>query len=299
MRWWDAAVLDRDRWRLLIDPVLERVVAARDRERFPHALMLVGPQGMGRELAAVETAVLLSCPGARAPWVEDGCCARVREGLHPDVVAVLPTGKARIIKIEQIREVVDAAPGRPYEGECRVWIFDGVEAGGFGAEAANAFLKTLEEPPEHVRFLLLAANPAAVLPTIASRCQQLVLPGAVVVADHLGQTVLPELAGIALAGEDVGEAVDAARSALRKAREGELAELLCLGSRLPGEVPAFEVVAGAALDEAAACSDREVAEELVRLASSLAATDRRARALNLNRPRQLTACLLQWYRELG
>jgi DNA polymerase-3 subunit delta' len=298
MSWWDEAVLDRERWRPLIDPVLERVVLARDRGRYPHALMLVGPPGMGRELAAVETAALLTCPNAAAPWVDNPCCSRVREGLHPDVTAVLPEGKAQLIKIGQIREVVDSAPGRPYEGQCRVWILDGVESGRFGAEAANAFLKTLEEPPEHVRFLLLAANPSAVLPTIASRCQQLMLPGAMVVADHLGQTALPELAGITLSGQDVEEVVDGVRSALRCALAGELTELLRLASALPEGIPVFEVVAGAALEEAAASSDQEIGEELVRLASSLAQTDRRVRALNLNPPRQLTACLLGWYRDM-
>jgi DNA polymerase-3 subunit delta' len=212
---------------------------------------------------------------------------------------VLPTGKAQQIKIDQIREVVDAAPGRPYEGECRVWILDGVEAGRFGAEAANAFLKTLEEPPGHVRFLLLAANPAAVLPTISSRCQQLVLPGAMVVADHLGQAVLPELAGIALAGHEVEDAVMRIREAVRRGAAGEVAQLIRIASRLPDGVPAFEVVAGAALEEASSSSDPELADELVQLAGALVRTDRRARALNLNRPRQLTACLLQWYRNLA
>ena len=283
MSWWEAGALDRNRWRALVDPVLERVVLARDRGRFPHALMMIGPPGMGRELAAVESAAMLTCPEARAPWTESTCCTRVREGLHPDVTAVLPEGKARRIKIGQIRQVVDAAPGRPYEGRCRVWVLDGVEAGRFGAEAANAFLKTLEEPPDHARFLLLAANPAAVLPTIASRCQQI---------------MLPELAGLALSSQDLEAAVNDVRAALRGAISGEAAELLRLAPALSENVPVFELVAGAALEEAAASSDQDAAEELVRLASELAQTEARVRALNLNPSRQLTACLIGWFREV-
>jgi hypothetical protein len=296
--WWEGAELDRDRWRPLIDPLLERVVSARDRGRFPHALLLVGPAGLGRELAAVEISALLVCSEAEEPWRDGGCCRRLRMGHHPDVTAVFPTGRKSIIKIAQVREIVDNAPGRPYEGLRRVWILDGVEAGRFGAEAANAFLKTLEEPPEHVIFLLLAANPSAVLPTIRSRCQQLVLPGPLAVARHFGVGGLPEMAAAALAGHDVEAAVREVRSAIRAALAGEPRGLLLLAPHLPDGVPAFEVVSAAALDEAADSEDADTADELVRMAADLLAAERRSRALNLNRDRQLSSGLLRWYREL-
>jgi DNA polymerase-3 subunit delta' len=134
--WWDEHVLDRDRWGAFVGPALERLIRARNRDRLPHAVLLVGPAGLGRELAAVEAA------GADDPWNDGACANRVRGGVHPDVQAVLPTGAKRIITIAQIREVVKSAAGRPYEGERRVWILDGAEAGHLGAEAANAFLKT-------------------------------------------------------------------------------------------------------------------------------------------------------------
>ncbi len=66
MSWWPEAALDRERWGPLVADALDRIVAARDRGRFPHALLLVGPTGLGRELLAVETAVLVTCEGAAA-----------------------------------------------------------------------------------------------------------------------------------------------------------------------------------------------------------------------------------------
>ena len=90
LSWWSEELLDRDRWGELVTPVLERLVHARDRGRLPHALLMVGPPGLGRELAAVEAAVLAVCPEALQPWSEGSCADRVRRGIHPDVVAMLP-----------------------------------------------------------------------------------------------------------------------------------------------------------------------------------------------------------------
>ncbi len=238
VRWWEIEIDDGERWRELVEPALERLLSARDRDRLPHALLLVGPPGLGRELAAVEAAVLLVCEGVEGPWSESSCSARVREGLHPDVEAVLPTGAKQIIKIEQIREIVDSAASRPYEGLRRVWILDGVEAGRFGTGAANAFLKVLEEPPEHVIFILLAANPMAVLPTIRSRCQQLTLPGSVAVARRLsGDRLLPEVTEAILSTEEIEDVVETIRASLEGALTGQVRQLVRLPHAVPADVP--------------------------------------------------------------
>ena len=298
MSWWSSEVLDRERWRDLVGPVLDRVRRASESGRFPHALLLAGPPGLGRELAAVETAVMLACAGADAPWSESSCADRVRAGHHPDVVAVLPQGASRKIKIEQVRDVVDSAPSRPYEGEHRVWIFDGVEAGRFVPAAANAFLKVLEEPPDHVRFLLLAANPAAVLPTIRSRCQQLSLPGPAAVADRLGLEVPPGLAHRAVEGLEVGPAVEVVRQVLRSALDGEVRGLLRAPQLVPDGMLGTEFVAAVALEEAGGDRDGDGTGELARLASDLVAVERLVGAIGLNRDRQLVSTLLRWYSEL-
>lgn len=298
--WWDEDVLDRDRWGVFVEPALERLLCARDRDRLPHAVLLVGPAGLGRELAAVEAAALLVCTEADTMWRDGACADRVRVGVHPDVQAILPTGAKRIITIAQIREIVKSAAGRPYEGERRVWIFDGVEAGHLGAEAANAFLKTLEEPPAHAVFILLADNPTAVLPTIRSRCQQLALPGAVAVARRLAEKVdLPELARVSLVTEGLDDVVENIRSALESGRNGETRDLLRLPYALPDGIPPFASVAAVALEMASESENQPVGEELARLAADVLVVERRSRALNLNSRAQMVSCLMRWYRELG
>jgi len=299
-RWWDAELLDRERWGDLVAPALERLMSARDRDRLPHAVLLVGPAGLGRELAAVEAATLLVCESALGLWCENGCAERIREGVHPDVMAVLPRGAKQIITIAQIREIVESAASRPYEGERRVWIIDGIEAGHLGTEAANAFLKVLEEPPEHVVFILLAANPMAVLPTILSRCQQLALPGIVAVTHSLaGDSPLPELGGTSFAEDVPGETVEMIRNALETGLEGETRSLLRLPYALPDGSPPFAAVAAVALNMAAEAESEAAGEELSRLAADLLAVEQRARALNLNAKGQMVSSLLRWQRELG
>jgi DNA polymerase-3 subunit delta' len=299
-RWWSGGELERDRWGSLVEPTLRRVATARDRDRMPHALLLVGPPGLGRELAAVEAAAMLVCSDAAEPWTVSPCADRVRRGVHPDVVAMLPEGKKRITKIGPIRDdVVEVVGARPYEGLRRVWIFDGVEAEHLPGPSANAFLKTLEEPPAHAVFILLAANPSAVLPTIRSRCQSLPLPGAAALADLTGDDgAPPELAGTVLGGTEIGEVLTEIRAALDTAFDGEPSRLLRLPYLGGDGVNRFELVASVATEVAAATDDTDRGEGLIRLAADLLATDRRARALNLGRDRQLAACLLRWYREL-
>lgn len=299
--WFDEAELDPGRWRGLAAPTVERVAAAAAADRLAHALLLVGPPGMGRELAAVEIAALLTCPTSQGPWCGCGSCRRVRSGSHPDVLALFPrlnpkTGKvSRFYAIDPMRgEVVAAADARPYEARRRVWIFSSMHTeapGGIGNEAANAFLKTLEEPPAHCAFLLLAANPGAVLPTIRSRCQRLTLPGLLAVARALGQEEAPELIAESLAG--VGVTVETA--ALRAALEsGSALELVRAARRLSALEAPFELAAASCL--AAAAGSAERSEEMTRLAADLVDAGRRAVALNLTAERQLLSCLLDWHR---
>lgn len=286
--WPTAADLDATRWGDLVRPVVARVARAHAAGQMTHALLLVGPAHLGRELAAVEVAALLTCPQRGGPGCDCASCQRVRRGLHPDVQLVRPA--ATIITIAQVREVVAAAPGRPFEGVGRVWILDGVEAGRLGREAANAFLKTLEEPAPHVHFVLLAANPEAVLPTVRSRCQQLVLAGPLAAARAVGASVAaPGLAGAVLAGREVAEALAVARSALAG---GEVLQLVRAARALATIPDGYQVAAAAALE--LATEEAAAAPELARLAGELLAAEGRARALNLTAERQILACFLTW-----
>ncbi|MCG6964272.1 MAG: hypothetical protein LJE95_13510 [Acidobacteria bacterium] len=297
--WWDPSLLDRDRWGEITGPLLERILGARDGERMPHSLLLVGPAGMGRELAAVETAALLSCPDRGPLWCPCSSCARARSGVHPDVSAVRPQGAKNQIGIDQVRAVVEAASGRPYEAAARVWILDGVEAGRFGAEAANAFLKTLEEPASHACFILLAANPEAVVPTIRSRCQQLHLPGVVALASLLGSSQAPvELAASTPEGPSVRELVAAVRAGLESAEENRLIRLIRAAQLVADSQDGFQITAAAAMEAATAADEGSSAgDDLARLAADLLAAERRSRALNLDRGRQILSCLMRWHLE--
>lgn len=132
-----------------------------------HAYLFVGPQGSGKRTAAVLLACALICD-------DDGCgvcpaCMRVRRGAHPDVRVVTPQGASTYL-VEQVRdELVPDMWLAPADGHAKVYIIECAET--LGDSAANAFLKTLEEPPASVRIVLLTDDYDAVLPTIVSRCQ--------------------------------------------------------------------------------------------------------------------------------
>ncbi len=132
-----------------------------------HAYLLTGPPGVGKVSAALDLAAGIVCP-------EDGCgecpeCRRVRQGIHPDVELVAPTGS--VLTVDQIREINREVALRPFEAKARATIL--LEAEAMNKEAANAFLKTLEEPPPHAHFILVSSSPEELLETIVSRCQRI------------------------------------------------------------------------------------------------------------------------------
>lgn len=128
---------------------------------------------------AMDVARLLNCETDVPPCAQCAQCRRVTGELHADVRIVRVEGTGRegrgrtAISIDQIRDVQREASLKPYEGRHRVFIIDGAEQ--LTEEAANALLKTLEEPPEEVVFMLLTADADALLPTILSRCQRIEL----------------------------------------------------------------------------------------------------------------------------
>src|SRR5438445_719707 len=156
------------------------------REALPPSLIFAGPSGIGKRLTAIATAQALNCTApiittdglrGHGPSGEtiDACgkcaaCKRIARGVHPDVLTVEP-GDSGSIKIEQVRDIVDRAAYRPFEGRRRVVIVD--EADALVAPAQNALLKTLEEPPPSSVFFLITSRPDALLPTVQSRCPRL------------------------------------------------------------------------------------------------------------------------------
>jgi DNA polymerase-3 subunit delta' len=115
----------------------------------------------------------LLCEGIIKPCGECPSCTKVRERAHPDVVWIEPEKKSRKVGIERIRELQRLIYQTTLGGSWKVAVLVGSDR--VGEEAANAFLKTLEEPPPRSLFLLLSDSPQAMMPTILSRCQRIVL----------------------------------------------------------------------------------------------------------------------------
>jgi DNA polymerase-3 subunit delta' len=128
-----------------------------------------GPKGSGKSLTAAVFAKALNCAGAQASRPCGGClsCRKFDSGNHPNIQYIRPSGAS--IKIKQIREIISDVSKKPYENGYKVVIID--EADKMTQDAQDAFLKTLEEPPEATVFILLAQNSNSLLPTVLSRCQ--------------------------------------------------------------------------------------------------------------------------------
>jgi DNA polymerase III subunit delta' len=138
--------------------------------RLGHAYLFYGPSGVGKKLTALQLAKTLVCQGATAEAC-DRCvsCHKMTTGNHPDVVVINPEGTS--IRIEHIRAMQRQLSYKPYESQRTVVIIDGCES--LTPPAANALLKTLEEPPASALLLLLTSKKDALPLTIISRCQQI------------------------------------------------------------------------------------------------------------------------------
>jgi DNA polymerase-3 subunit delta' len=177
--------------------------------RFPHALLFVGPEGIGKRTLARKLAQGLLCE--TRPAIElDPCescpgCVQVEAGTHPDFIETARPEDKHELPIRVVRELCDQFGLKPGRGVHKVAILD--DADDLNDEAANAFLKTLEEPPPGAVLILIGTSAEVQLPTIVSRCQ-------LVRFDPLAETEIAALL------QDQGVAPDAAEAA-RLAALGE------------------------------------------------------------------------------
>jgi DNA polymerase-3 subunit delta' len=146
--------------------------------RLAHAYLLAGPAHIGKTTLARAFAQTLNCEaGDPAPCLACRSCRLIAKDGHPDVRLIEPTpsssGRKETLRIEQVRNLQKELALAPYEGHYQVVILTRFQKASLGA--ANALLKTLEEPPKRVVIILTADLADSLLPTIVSRCQSLTL----------------------------------------------------------------------------------------------------------------------------
>ncbi|MCZ6747940.1 MAG: DNA polymerase III subunit delta' [SAR324 cluster bacterium] len=152
------------------ETAVERLRAVIAHERVPSAMLFLGPHGVGKSTVALELAKALNC--LEAPG--EGCgacpsCRKIAAGVHGDMDTIAPDGQ--FIKIDQVRALADRLGLIPFDARKRVIVLR--EAERLNPAAANAFLKTLEEPPEDTLLVLTATSASLLLETIVSRCMPL------------------------------------------------------------------------------------------------------------------------------
>ena len=283
-----------------------------------HAYLFTGPTGSNKTLSAYALAQAVLCPkGADGPrggaCGDCDACGRVMRRKHPDVHFYEPGGTNTYL-VDQIREIVADAALAPIQAQKKVYILDRADL--LGTAAANAFLKTLEEPPENVLIILLARTREAVLPTILSRCQVVpfrhipVSEAAGIVVQNTGAT--PEQARIAI--EACNGSITRGIEFLRAAGNERLAfrkEVLDVMASL-AHADAWDVIgyvrkllelSQAPADELRALQESEIAENSDFLAKSAlrqveARNKRRLTQKTREGLMQTTAIMASWLRDV-
>ncbi|HZS94296.1 MAG TPA: DNA polymerase III subunit delta' [Chloroflexota bacterium] len=232
---------------------LERAIAL---DTLPNALIITGPDGAGKTRLAREIARTLNCTADERPCGQCVHCRQIASSAHPDVIFIARREGKTAISIEQVRELREEAALRPYQARYKVYVVEGAET--LTAQAADAMLKTLEEPPADLVLILTALDIAALPETVASRCRVVALSSvseseivAALRAEGAGDEDAIALAR--LAGGSVGWALRAYRTPkLRQDREILLERLQALPAmRLDERLDLAEKLAADRKDRAA------------------------------------------------
>jgi DNA polymerase-3 subunit delta' len=276
-----------------------------------HAYLLHGPAGTGKRDAAREFAAALLARGAADP---DGARTRVLHGSHPDLTWVAPSGAHEMLRRDVDEAVVGASSHTPFEARHRVFVLEGADT--MNDEAANALLKTLEEPPSYVVLLLLTDRVTQVLPTIASRCQPVrfdPLPAARM-AERLGSRGVPPEAAQACARLSLGDGERAlalalgegpalraraeafARAPLRGATAAQQPWTALLAQARNSAAAAREEVEAALAEELAFLPKKEHKRRETEFGERARRAERRAETAAVDQALQLAGL---WYRDLA
>jgi DNA polymerase-3 subunit delta' len=235
--------------------ILKRALA---NKTLAHAYLFSGGEGIGKKMTALALAAAVNCRNAGSSGGCSECpsCRKVAALTHPDVHILAADGDE--IKIDQVRQTQADLALKPFEGAKKILIVDGAES--MNPSSANAFLKTLEEPPGETLIVLISPLPQSLLPTIRSRCQEIrflplprpILAQALMRKRGLSQEDAWFLAALAQGSLGRGLAMDVEQE--KAVRE----ELMVLWSRL-GQMNEGEVLAQAEVFS----KDRERLERLL------------------------------------
>jgi DNA polymerase-3 subunit gamma/tau len=267
-------------------------------DRVAHAYLFCGPRGTGKTTTARVLAKAINClheDPAQRPCNACAICQAINDGASPDIIEIDAASNRGIDDIRDLRDRVRYAPAQL---RSKVYIID--EAHQITGAAANAFLKTLEEPPAHARFILATTDPEELLPTIVSRCQRFDFRR--VSADDIVRRLqtVAALEGISLEADALLLIARHATGSLRDALG--LLEQLALGSAVSGEKSPPPSITAAHVTAALGLSKNDRVEGLV---AALAQRDA-GEALHIVQqaiddgedPRQLNRQLLAYLRLL-
>ena len=203
--------------------------------RVPHALLFAGPRGIGKTTTARIMAKALNCITGPTPTPCGTCpaCEEIAGGRSMDCIEV---DAASNTQVEKMRDLLETVQYAPTHGRHKIYIID--EAHMLSASSFNALLKTLEEPPPRVVFILATTEPHKILATIHSRCQRhdFRLLGAAEIGDHLRK--IAEAEGVTAAEGAIAAMAQAAAGSLRDGQSLLDRAIACLGSRLEAEAAA-------------------------------------------------------------
>jgi DNA polymerase-3 subunit gamma/tau len=260
---------------LIGQDVLVRILRnAFRRDRVAHAFMLTGVRGVGKTTTARIIARCLNCigPDGQGGPTADPCgvcpnCVAILADRHPDVSEMDAASRTGV---DDVREIIEATRFRPLQARTRVFIIDEVHM--LSRNAFNALLKTLEEPPPHVKFVFATTDIRKVPVTVLSRCQRFDLRRVSVaeLATHFARVATREEVAIE----------DEALALIARAAEGSVRDGLSLLDQVIAQAAPGEPIRAAAVSEMLGVSDRDSLFDLTealmagRVADMLAVTDR-------------------------
>jgi DNA polymerase-3 subunit gamma/tau len=209
--------------------------------RVAHAFLLCGPRGVGKTTTARILAKALDCEKGPTPEPCNACstCHEIADGIAFDVLEI---DGASHTQVDKMRDLMETVSHRPLKSRFKIYVIDEVHM--LSSHSFNALLKTLEEPPAHVKFIFATTDPQKVLPTVVSRCQRYDLRriGLEEITAHLARTVAAEKRKIAPAA--LALLAREADGSLRDA-QSLLEQVLATGAASIDEAGVRDVIGGA------------------------------------------------------